>query len=56
MGGFPARLPPTLEPGHVCAAGIDPLRFPCRRKSGVWHHVRMDEALLIHPTYWRSWR
>ena len=34
----------------------DALRFPCRRKSGVWYNVWMDEALLIHPSQWRSWR
>ena len=44
-----------LELGHVCAAGIEALRFTCRRKSGVWHNIWMDEALLIHPTHWRSW-
>lgn len=58
-GWLPIALAPDdcdLELGHVCAAGIEPLRFPCRRKSGVWYHVWMDEALLIHPTHWRSWR
>jgi hypothetical protein len=56
---LPIALAPDdcdLELGHVCAAGIDALRFPCRRKSGVWYNVWMDEALLIHPTHWRSWR
>ena len=28
-----------LEPGHVCAAGIEVLRFPCRRKSGIWYNA-----------------
>ena len=56
---LPIALAPDdcdLELGHVCAAGIDALRFPCRRKSGVWYNVWMDEALLIHPTHWRSGR
>ena len=25
------------------------LRLPFRRRSGVWHNVWMDDALLIHP-------
>ena len=45
-----------LELGHACAAGLEALRFPCRRKSGVWYNVWRDEALLVHPTHCRSWR
>jgi len=54
----PARLAcgRDLELGHACAAGIVALRFPCRRKSGMRHNVWMDDALLIHPTHWGSWR
>jgi hypothetical protein len=44
-----------LELGYICTAGIEALRFSCRRKSGVWYNVWMDEALLIHPSHWRSW-
>ena len=53
-GWFPTALAPDdggLERGQVSAAGIEALRFPCRRKSGVWYNVGMDEALLIHPTH-----
>jgi hypothetical protein len=46
----------TSNPAIFCAAGVEALRFPCRRKSGIWYHAWMDEALLIHPTHWRSWR
>ena len=35
---------------------VKALRFPCRRKSGIWYNVWMDEALLIHPTHWMCWR
>jgi len=45
-----------LELGHTCATGIEALCFPCRRKSGMRHNVWMDDALLIHPTHWGSWR
>jgi hypothetical protein len=53
----PARLASgrDLELGRVCAAGFEALRFPCRRKSGVWYNVWRDEALLVHPTHCRSW-
>jgi hypothetical protein len=56
---LPIALAPDdcdLELGYIFTAGIEALRFPCRRKSGVWYNVRMDEALLIHPSHWRSWR
>lgn len=30
--------------------------FPCRRRSDVWFNVWADEAVLISPSHWRSWR
>ena len=56
---LPIALAPDdcdLELGQVYIGGIEPLRFPCRRKSGVWYNVWMNEAVLVHPTHWRSWR
>jgi hypothetical protein len=56
---LPIALAPDdcdLELGQVRLAGIEALRFPCRRKSGVWYNVWMDEAVLVYPTHWRSWR
>ena len=58
-GWLPIALAPDecdLELGQTGIAGIEPWRFPCRRKSGVWYNVWMDEPLLIHPTHWRCWR
>jgi hypothetical protein len=46
----------SLELGQVRLVGIEALRFPSRRKSGVWYNVWTDEAMLVHPTHWRSWR
>lgn len=58
-GWLPIALAPddcALELGNSRAAGIEAMRFPCRRKSGVWYNVWMDEAVLVHPTHWRIWR
>ncbi|MGY3617213.1 hypothetical protein [Bradyrhizobium sp. USDA 10063] len=58
-GWLPIALAPEdchLELGHVRKDGIEALRFPCRRQSGVWYNVWTDEAVLVHPTHWRSWR
>ncbi|HET7886921.1 MAG TPA: hypothetical protein VFL62_11905 [Bradyrhizobium sp.] len=58
-GWLPIAIAPDhcdLELGHVTVAGIEALRFPCRRRSGLWYNVWTDEAVLIHPTHWRSWR
>jgi len=52
-GWPPIALAPddcNLELGHIRVAGIEALRFPCRRKSGI------NEAVLVHPANWRSWR
>ena len=56
---LPIALAPDdcdLELGAVSAAGVEALRFPCRRRSGVWYNVWTDEAVLIHPTHSRIWR
>lgn len=58
-GWLPITLAPDdcdLELGRVSVAGVEALRFPCRRRSGVWYNVWTNEAVLIHPTHWRSWR
>jgi hypothetical protein len=51
------RLPIALAPDdcglelrHVGAAGIEALRFPCRRKSGVWYNVWRTRTLCPGST------
>lgn len=56
---LPIALAPDhcdLELGDICGTGIEALRFPCQRRSGVWYDVWTNEAVLIHPTHWRIWR
>jgi hypothetical protein len=45
-----------LEVGELDKTGIVSLRFPCRRKSGIWYNAWADEPILIFPTHWRIWR
>ncbi|TYL87440.1 hypothetical protein FXB38_04800 [Bradyrhizobium cytisi] len=45
-----------LEVGELDKTGVAPLRFPCRRKLGVWYNAWADEPILIWPTHWRVWR
>ena len=56
---LPIQLAPEdcdLEVGELHKAGVTPLRFPCRRKWGVWYNVWTGEPILICPTHWRVWR
>jgi hypothetical protein len=56
---LPIQLAPEdcdLEVGELDKTGIAPLRFPCRRKLGVWYNAWADEPILICPTHWRVWR
>jgi hypothetical protein len=58
-GWLPIALAPDdcdLELGKIRNAGIESPRFSCRSKSGLWYNAWTDEAVLVHPTHWRSWR
>jgi len=39
----------TLNPATSARPGFEALRFPYRRKSGVWYSVWKDEQLALHP-------
>ncbi|MFB9261617.1 hypothetical protein ACFFWD_00185 [Bradyrhizobium erythrophlei] len=58
-GWLPIALAPEdcdLELGRDRIGAIEALRFPGRRKSGIWYNVWTDEAVVVHPTHWRIWR
>ena len=49
MTWLPIQLAPEdcdLEVGELDKAGILPLHFPCRRKSGVWYNAWADEPIF----------
>ena len=57
--GFRSRLPSMITTSNSArpARPESSIHFPCRRKSGVWYNVWMDEPLLVHPPHWKkSWR